>query len=221
MRTATATALISLVVLATSGCGTFPIDRSTRTPEATQASTTSTATPASAGPSASPSADTGFTADGALLLTPTSVGALTIDETAADVAAVTGRDYSGDLAAFGGSCATFTLTETGPYRGVYALAASQGATGHIDVYALTGGATPDDPPARTAEGIGIGSTLDDIVAAYPGQVTYKPSYYDPQNQQAFVVSGGVGMAFTVNGAGTVIGWAVGRVEQLGYIEGCA
>jgi len=219
MATTRSAAVIVVVSLALAGCSGFPIDRSTRAPESTPSVSTSPGVTSS--PSATPTVDPGFTADGALVLTPTSVGDLTIDDTAADVASVTGRDYSADLAAFGGDCADFTLTDVGPYRHVSAIATSGGAGGHIDVYAYDTGLTPDDPPARTAEGIGIGSTEDDIVRAYPGTLTYKPSYNDPENQQIFFVNGAEGMAFTVNADHLVIGWAVGRVEQLDDVEGCA
>ncbi len=217
-----AVAALSAVLGATilAGCEGVPWDTATADAPSAQAEGTAGADSSrSATPSPEPTA--GLNADGSLLLTPRSVGALTIDNTTADIAELTGRDYTAELEGFGGECAGYEITDSGPYRYIGALATSDGADGHIDVYSNYTGHTPDDPPARTAEGIGIGSTEADIVAAYGDRVVYKPSYYEPENTQIFVSDGDFAMAFMVNPDHEVIGWEIGREAQLKLIEGCA
>jgi hypothetical protein len=141
--------------------------------------------------------------------------------TAADVTEVTGVDYSADLDMFEGACAAFLLAESGQWAGMWGFAESAGSRGPVDVYGFSSQSGHPDPGATTVEGLGIGSTLDQLETAYGDALQTRDDFYAPERMQGWVEMDGAGIAFDLDESDTVDGWAAGRLPQLLYIEGCA
>ena len=154
-------------------------------------------------------------------ITPTGIGPMTLNLNYDELGILTGLDYSGDLDTFEGACATFSLGGAGALSSMYALASSQGATGHIDSYTLYASDSYDGGYPTTVDGITIGSSMTDLDKAYGDGLVTEEYLYDPTWTRAYVLDGDYGMLFLVDDTNTVSSITVGRDPQYLYIEGCA
>ncbi|WP_062379757.1 hypothetical protein [Demequina pelophila] len=236
-----APALAAVIALAGCAAGdegaaspTPSVTATTATESATAADSTASPAPATSDPTASdpaasatsptPRPTPAASTDAATAITPTGVGPFTTEMTLTEAAAVTGEDYSMDMEAFGGHCAAVILGGDGPWAPIWALAESEGADGPIDTFGY--GIAQDEPAAvdaRTSEGIGLGSTMAHITAAYGADLETREGFYDVASTDVFVAAGpdGFGYKFVLGADGAVREWGAGRLEQLHYVEGCA
>lgn len=114
-------------------------------------------------------------------------------------------------------------------RMLFALAESKGATGRVDAlsfgFGYIGGTRVPAAlrPALpvTARGITLGSTLQQVKAAYAGLLTVRPAPYTTGGRIA-ELSGPADtrMRFETDAGGIVTNITVGRIPQVDYIEGC-
>jgi len=120
----------------------------------------------------------------------------------------------------GGYCGTGYWPDAElPLGSMGVLAESQGIQGPVDrVFVGVGDTSTGEP--RTETGIGVGSTRNDVLAAYPG-VEESPHTYVQGGSYLDVENGsGLAMRFLTDESGVVDGIIVGRIPQVYYIEGC-
>lgn len=152
---------------------------------------------------------------------PFSIGRTTWDETAAKASFNGWSDnYNATACAVGGWYETGTI-----YDGVSVLAADASSPhpGTLDVvginsWARTGVAA--SIPAKTSEGIALGSSEADVRKAYPQAEPY-PRQINPV-ETLYPVEDGAGRAILISTLdGKVVDISVGNIPEIYYPEGCA
>ena len=108
----------------------------------------------------------------------------------------------------GSDCHTISSPD---YPGVYAIA-SGGEVRRITV---------GDSPVRLVEGIGPGSTIDEVLAAFPGFVESPHKYVEAPASYLTQPGREPRLRFEIGSDGKVQLVHVGLMPELGYVEGCA
>lgn len=209
---------LALAGIALAGCA----------PAAPVATVTATVGPES--PSASPSNSPQSTTEvepgdeggiGTWYIDFTGVGPFSVDQTAAEVSAITGNPYDGMLDDFDGYCAGFPLADSGELSLISALAESDSAYGTIDTYSIGDWADTGIALPTTYENITVGSTYADLAAAYTEALSIEEYLYDSTWSRAWVEQDGYGMLFLIDDTDNIVSITAGRDPQYRYVEGCA
>lgn len=130
------------------------------------------------------------------------VGPLTIGLTVPELSALTGDLYERVYGDWGGGCLWGEVQETAPLNNFDWLAEGplgSERVGLIEFYASNG----DGEFPRTADGLGLGSSLEEIQAVYGDALELEPEKYDETITQATIRRGEFAMIFNVpeGGAG--------------------
>jgi len=156
-----------------------------------------------------------------------SVGPIEVTQTANDAITTLGSEHPNDV--YDEQCGSYLLAVVKDDIVLLGLAESAGAYGPMDALTVTNGFGTQQPPdveweslPRTAEGIGLGSTLAEAEAAYPGQLRIRPHQYVEDGHYADL-SGPNDMAimFSTDNNDVITGISTGRTPQVFFVEGCA
>lgn len=146
----------------------------------------------------------------------TGIGPIRIDMTREQIEALHAGMSFDDIE---GLCASYYWGDgPPPWSGFFGIIESQGSYGPVDTVEMGGGQVSDLP--RTAAGIGIGSTENAVLAAYPSAEVSQHTYLENGH---YVDVYGPGRSTAIRfrtDDGVVIGVAAGRVPQVLYVEGC-
>lgn len=151
-----------------------------------------------------------------------SLGEIRAGRTVAEVEAATGVDLEESYAYEDRSCG-FALSDRLP-AGVWVMIAD-GVVQRVDVTGLDAEGNPIDQPIRDQEGLGVGSTEQEVLDAYGDDVTVEPHPYDENGHYLVVVPPGgelpaLLMIMETDGE-RVTSLRSGYEEYVRYIEGCA
>jgi hypothetical protein len=162
---------------------------------------------------------TGKPAEGTWTVGFTHIGPVEIGETIESLSGrfpgLSAEDVSGGL----GMCGGGWWDEGSAWQGLNVLAESQGFFGPVDTVGL-GMYPPPAQHAYTGLGIGIGSSREAVLTAYPGAresphvYVQGGSYIDVENGSGFA------MRFGTDAGGRVEQVNVGRIPQVYWVEGC-
>lgn len=141
------------------------------------------------------------------------VGPFTVGESFADLTAYTGNDYLSDsdsLSVVG--VASFPLAESGPLSNVAVeyTGGNDHAVGALWVRSADGSALP-----KTREGVGVGSTLEELRGAY-GDALANPGDNCSGAPVWWVTDGTLAMSFWMGDDGRVSGVGVGDPFEVAY-----
>lgn len=193
MKTHFALCLIGLLAACTS-----PEDTTGTAPEATATGPGATTPIASATPASA-------TAAGGSVLALEGLGDLAIGKPVPAGTSFTGGGESMP----GSDCTTLTSRD---YPGVYALVEG-GVVRRLTV--------ARDSQVRLVEGIGVGSTEREVLAAFPGFRATPHKYIGGKGKYLTQPGDDPRLRFEIGEDGKVTGIHVGMNPQLGYVEGCA
>ena len=131
-------------------------------------------------------------------------GGLTIGEAVPE-----GSDFALRGAQASDVCLLYSATE---YPGVYAIV-EQGQVRRITV--------ARDSTVRLVEGIGVGSTEEEVRAAFPGFVASPHQYVEAPGKYLQQPGSDPRLRFEIDTDGKVSAMHVGMKPQLEYVEGCS
>jgi hypothetical protein len=148
------------------------------------------------------------------------VGPLTIDLTSPELADLVGVTYPDAYTDFGEECAMGQVSKDGPLADVFWVAATGGGHGRVDTY-LVRPFHYDGPFPRTVDGLGIGSTLDEIQTVYGDSLEFFPHEYQEGVTRVVAREGEMAIVFDVPLDSGAFAITVGRYPQVVWPEGCA
>jgi hypothetical protein len=123
------------------------------------------------------------------------VGPLTIGLTVPELSALTGDPYEG-VYDWGGGCLVGTVQETAPLNDFTWLAEGPLGSERLGLIEFSASNGDGEFP-RTADGLGLGSSLEEIQAVYGDALELEPEKYDETITQAIIRSGEFAMIFNV------------------------
>lgn len=126
---------------------------------------------------------------------------------------------------FAPNCAQFALDDSGPGAAVMALASSGGDHGPIDRLSIYGSEIEGLDPAiipRTAEGLTIGSTENDVKDVYGDTLVEEAGAFQPEISKYLTVTDTTGKAIRFETkSGSVVAIHSGTADSVRFVEGCA
>lgn len=200
----TATVLVATVLAAAAPAGCTSSQPTSLQPTSLQPSSSSSV-PLSSAPSA-----TGPPTPAQLRSSADALGPARIGVPAAGFAATLGRTLKPAAPTETEGCWYREVTGLGGVS-LMVLDSVDGAVRRVDV---------DTPAIRTEAGVGIGSTRDQVTAAYPG-VTAGPHDYVPGALYLVVHSGAHDLLFETDAKGVVVRYRFGEPDPVSFVEGCA